>query len=109
MIEVKPKSFESLLSEAITKAKTNNDTQLISMTEEIRKVDPVRFFASARKLSMDRVFWTSTSEQFSIAGVGNAWKVEAEENRTEVIESRWQNCWMRQSSTTHIKCLELVW
>ncbi|TMN21238.1 isochorismate synthase [Lentibacillus cibarius] len=90
MIEVKLKSFESLLSKAITKAKTTEYNQLVSMTEEIHEVDPVRFFASAKTLSMDRVFWTSTSEQFSIVGVGCAWNIELEENRTETIENHWQ-------------------
>ncbi|RYG74518.1 isochorismate synthase [Lentibacillus lipolyticus] len=91
MIEVKSKSFESLLSEAITKAKTNNhNVQLISVTEEIKEMDPVHFFASSGKLAMDRVFWTSTAEQFAIAGVGSAWKMDAEENPTEIIETCWQ-------------------
>ncbi|GAA0428526.1 isochorismate synthase MenF [Lentibacillus halophilus] len=90
MIDVQTKSLETLLGEAVAQAKADNGAQLLSVTEQIKDTDPVHFFASAGNLSTDRVFWTSTSESFSMAGVGNAWEIEAEKNRTQTAERYWQ-------------------
>lgn len=90
MIEIKEELIESLLEEAIDQAKSNNKTQMISMTKEINETDPLRFFESAKRLGMDRTFWTSTSEQFYLVGVGSAFQIDANEHRFQNTEIQWE-------------------
>lgn len=91
MIDVKETSqLQSMLEKAINEAKENKTSRLTSITKKINICDPVLFFEAGKKLSMDRTFWSSTAENFQIAGVGNAFDLEAESNQMEQVEAAWK-------------------
>ncbi|WP_099160034.1 isochorismate synthase [Virgibacillus ndiopensis] len=90
MIETKQGLLESLLEQAITNARDTNKKQFISMTKEIDSVEPLYFFESAKDIKMDRTFWTSTSDQFYLVGVGSAFKIRANTDRFQVTEEQWR-------------------
>lgn len=88
MIEIKEKSLESKLDEAIQKI-DKRDTKLISITREINAIEPLHFFDNAKQLSKDRTFWASTAEQFYIVGIGKAYTISADSNRFQKTEELW--------------------
>ncbi|QKY69762.1 isochorismate synthase MenF [Lentibacillus sp. CBA3610] len=90
MIEVKETSLQSMLDKAIDEAKEKQTSQLMSITKKIHKIDPLLFFEAGKKLAVDRTFWSSTAEDFHIAGVGSAFHLKAESNRLEQAETSWQ-------------------
>src|SRR5690625_5202436 len=86
MIEMKENLVETLLDETINKAIKRNEGQLISITNKIDRIDPIIFFENAKKIGKDRIFWSSTAENFYTVGVGNAIEIQAEKDRFEVTE-----------------------
>src|SRR5699024_10387316 len=90
MIEVKETTLKSMLDKAINKAKTNDTSPLLSMTEEINEYNPLLFFEAAGQLSMNRTFWSSTAEQFYVVGVGSAYDLAANISSIEQMESNWK-------------------
>jgi len=91
MIEMKENLVETLLDQAIKMANTRNGTQLVSITNKINKIDPIVFFENAKKIRKDRIFWSSTADDFYIVGIGNAAEVIAEEDRFKVTEELLNN------------------
>ncbi|MCC2249450.1 MAG: isochorismate synthase [Bacillota bacterium] len=89
MIEVQDKQLEEILEDAISSLSINK-VQLVSITKKIQPKNPVCFFEAARQIEKDRVFWTSTNDAFSIAGVGNAYDISANENRFQHMELKWK-------------------
>src|SRR5690625_1781332 len=87
MIEIKENQIEFILSEAIRKA--SEDMQLVSITKKVNETDPLAFFEAAKHTGRDRIFWTSTAEEFYIVGVGNAYEIAAAESRFSVTENQW--------------------
>lgn len=90
MIEVKETSIRSMLDKAVNEAKTHHTSPLMSITKEISQTDPLNFFEAAKKLSMDRTFWTSTAENFCIVGVGSAFDLKAETDYMQQTEATWE-------------------
>ncbi|WP_164668288.1 isochorismate synthase [Virgibacillus doumboii] len=90
MIEIKEELLESLLDDAISQAKLTNKTKLISITKKIKKLEPLHFFESAKDLSMDRTFWTNTSETFYLVGAGSACHISAGDDRFQETERQWK-------------------
>src|SRR5690625_961656 len=86
MIEMKENLVETLLDETINKAIKRNEGQLISITNKIDRIDPIIFFENAKKLGKDRIFWSSTAENFYTVVVGNAIEIQAEKDRFEETE-----------------------
>src|SRR5699024_6417695 len=80
----------SMLDKAINKAKTNDTSPLLSMTEEINEYNQLLFFEAAGQLSMNRTFWSSTAEQFYVVGVGSAYDLAANISSIEQMESNWK-------------------
>lgn len=91
MVEIKEDQIESILREAITKVKTSEDAQLVSITKKITEADPLAFFEAAKSTEKDRIFWTSTAEDFYVVGIGNAYEMLANELRFSVTEKQWDN------------------
>ncbi|SFA91757.1 isochorismate synthase [Lentibacillus halodurans] len=90
MIEVSETSLQSMLEKAVNEAKINHTSPLMSMTKEIKKIDPILFFEAAKKSAMDRTFWSSTADNFTVVGVGSAYDLIAETNRIEQTEAVWK-------------------
>lgn len=89
MIEIKEDQIEYILKEAINKVKTNGDIQLVSVTKKISETDPLIVFETAKGTGKDRIFWTSTAEDFYIVGIGNAAEIIAKESRFSATEKQW--------------------
>lgn len=81
MIETEEITLETVLKRAVSKAKVQNRSQLVSYTKQIEQVDPIHVFEAAKELNKDRIFWTSTSDQFYIVGIGTTHELVATENR----------------------------
>ncbi|CDQ39239.1 isochorismate synthase [Virgibacillus salexigens] len=91
MIEVQEQQVEDILQDAIQRITTSGkDFQLVSITKKIQTTNPVHFFEAALRLNKERVFWTSAKESFTMTGVGNAFEMDANENRFSFIESAWE-------------------
>lgn len=86
MIEVKHNLVETLLDQAIAIAKTRNEGQLVSITNKIDDIDPVVFFENGKRIDKDRIFWSSTAEDFYIVAVGNVVEILADKDRFEETE-----------------------
>lgn len=90
MIEIK-EQVETLLEEAIQRLRTSgNDMQLVSFTKQITKADPLHFFEAAKYMDKDRTFWTSTTDDFYLVGVGNACEIIATDSRYKETEDKWK-------------------
>ncbi|MFC3041425.1 isochorismate synthase MenF [Virgibacillus xinjiangensis] len=91
MIGIKDKTTEELLQRAIQSLDPNKyNSRLVSITEEINDTDPMEFFEAAKVAGKDRVFWTSTEDEFILVGAGNAWEIAAEQDRIESTEEQWE-------------------
>src|SRR5699024_7474915 len=64
MIEMKEDQIEFLLSKAIDQVKTNGEIQLVSFTKQVNRIDPLVFFEAAKMLEKNRIFWSSTADDF---------------------------------------------
>lgn len=81
MIKTEETTLESVLKRAYSKANNQNRPQFVSYTKQIEQIDPINVFEAAKRLNKERMFWTSTSEQFYIVGIGKAYELIAMENR----------------------------
>ncbi|WP_188453989.1 isochorismate synthase [Virgibacillus oceani] len=90
MIETKQGLLESLLEQAIEKAKYSSKNQFVSMTKEIDNIEPLHFFEAAKDLKLDRTFWTSTSDQFYLVGIGSAFHIKGRNDRFQATEEQWR-------------------
>lgn len=86
MIKAKENLVEKLLDQVVKMANTRNEDQLVSITNKIDKIDPIVFFENAKEIGKDRIFWSSTAEDFYIVGIGNATEIQAEKDRFEETE-----------------------
>lgn len=89
MVEIKESLLEALLEEAINEANIRQSSQMVSMTEKIDEMNPIDYFEAAKVLDQDRVFWSSTAEDFYIVGVGNSFEICANESRFQETERQW--------------------
>jgi menaquinone-specific isochorismate synthase len=90
MIEIK-EQVETLLDTAIQQLQSDDDVRLVSITKKITEADPLRFFEAAKNKNKDRTFWTSTTEDFYLVGIGNAYQMIATESRYNITEEKWNN------------------
>lgn len=88
MIETKEALLESVLETAITRARIKNGVQLVSFTKNILETSPLIFF-EAGKTFKNRTFWTSTSEDFYLVGIGSVYQIKANKNRFQKTEDQW--------------------
>ncbi|OZU88543.1 isochorismate synthase [Virgibacillus indicus] len=91
MIEIKEDQLEHILDRAIQSISSDDVLQLVSITKSINKTDPLTFFDGVKTLKKDRIFWTSTTDEFCLAGVGSAYEISADEARFEITEDRWNS------------------
>ncbi|HLR81216.1 MAG TPA: isochorismate synthase [Bacillota bacterium] len=90
MIETKDGRLQSLIGKAMRQLTSHdNNRQLVSMTKKIKSQDPLHFFLAAKQLNMDRTFWTSSTEDFFLVGVGSVYEIVADDNRYEQTKSKW--------------------
>lgn len=90
MIDVKENMLETTLYQAVNKAKIQNTNQLVSVTQKIDIIDPIHFFETAKQLNKDRIFWSSTADDFYLIGIGHAINIVADESRFTSTAAQWQ-------------------
>lgn len=90
MIETKDGRLKTLVEETVRRLTLRNDDhQLVSMTKKINEQNPLQFFAAAKQLNMDRTFWSSSTKDFVLVGVGNVYEIAADRNRYEQTKKKW--------------------
>lgn len=90
MIELKERELEALLDQAIKRVASGENFQLVSITKKVKHTDPLHFFEAAKYMNKDRVYWTSTVDEFTIAGVGNVHEITANHDRFRMTEEAWE-------------------
>ncbi|MDC3418285.1 isochorismate synthase [Aquibacillus salsiterrae] len=90
MIQTEVKGLEEALNHAIAVAKQKKKPQLLSFTYSVEKIDPVLFFENGQTIDVNRIFWTSTTDEFCIAGIGEAYTLVSNERRFDSIEQSWK-------------------
>ncbi|WP_163971531.1 isochorismate synthase [Oceanobacillus halotolerans] len=91
MIEVQEQTMEHIFQDAINQIGAQDDIQLVAITKKIDAIEPVQFFANAKQLGNNRMFWTSPKDHFTLASVGNAYDIIAEEAVFDMTEDKWTN------------------
>ncbi|MFS0674394.1 isochorismate synthase [Ornithinibacillus sp. 179-J 7C1 HS] len=86
MIEIKEDTLESTLIKAI-QGLNPSETKLVSYTKKIANVDPLLFFEAGKYLHMNRSFWKSTIDQFTLVGIGTAYSIR--EEHSNLLKERW--------------------
>ncbi|GAB3800623.1 isochorismate synthase [Virgibacillus kimchii] len=90
MIELNERELEALLDQAIKRVASGENFQLVSITKKVKHTDPLHFFEAAKYMNKDRVYWTSTVDEFTIAGVGNVHEITANHDRFRMTEEAWE-------------------
>ncbi len=90
MLHIKVPQIDEIVEGAINKATDEKKPQLISFVNEIEYTDAFTFLDRSQKIDRHRLFWKSADEDFTMAGVGAAYKmIAAHPNRFRKIESTW--------------------
>ncbi|MFC4387182.1 isochorismate synthase MenF [Gracilibacillus marinus] len=89
MIETKGRDIEGVLQTAQKQLNKTTPT-LVSITEHISKVDLLSFFAMGKELGMNRTFWSDSSQQQFLVGIGETYTLQAKEHTYEMIQTEWQ-------------------
>ncbi|MEI3605453.1 isochorismate synthase [Pseudogracilibacillus sp. SE30717A] len=90
MIELKEMTLESFLYNIQSKLTHKETKQLISWTSKINPVDLLTVFESANKSNLDRIFWTNSSNDFALVGVGSVHKLISEQQSFDQLENEWK-------------------
>src|SRR5699024_10063337 len=90
MIELKEMTLATFLYKAIEIAKEKGTEQLVSWTIEIEPLDVLSAFASAKQLNKNRIFWTNSTNDFTLFGLGTIHRLTAEDNRFERLDEAWK-------------------
>lgn len=75
MIEVKEETIESTLRKVIQDL-LPSESRLVSFTKRINYIDPLHFFEASTNLHMNRSFWKSTLDKFTLVGIGTAYAIQ---------------------------------
>ncbi|KAB8131469.1 isochorismate synthase [Gracilibacillus oryzae] len=95
MIETKGTNIEGALQAALEQVKQTTSPTLVSITEQINKVDILSFFHAGKKLVKNRSFWSNADRDILFIGVGNAYTIKATENSYDVTKAEWNNLMKR--------------
>lgn len=88
MIEAKEETLESTLMKVIQSLKPS-ESKLISFTKKIESFDPLRYFEAGLHLHMNRTFWMSTIDNFTVVGIGNAYSIKQNKADLQSLQEKW--------------------
>ena len=91
MINMKEMTLKHILYEVQEAAMSLQTEQLVSWTKEISKTNLLHVFALAKQMNKDRTFWTNSTNDFSLVGIGSTHKLIAYKNRYHQIEQEWND------------------
>ncbi len=90
MIELKEETLSSFLYNLQSKRTHTKPNQLISWTSKINPVDLIAVFDGAKNSNHDRIYWTNSSKNFALVGVGSVHKIISEQQCFEQLETEWE-------------------
>lgn len=92
MIEIKETQLESLLDRTIDELKHSKDSfRIFSMTKAVDNRDALDFFQAAKVLQDQRIFWSSTIDQFYMVGIGQVHCLKSEDNTIGGLQKAWDD------------------
>ena len=94
MIDTKAETLTSFLYEAKANAEHKQVPQLLSWTKRIDLLNIMDVFRRAKQTNQNRFFWMNHTNDFAIAGVGEAERIETADNsanRFSIMEAKWQH------------------
>src|SRR5699024_11799586 len=91
MINMKEMTLKHILYEVQEAAMSLQTEQLARLTKEISKTNLLHVFALAKQMNKDRTFWTNSTNDFSLVGIGSNYKLFAYKNRYHQIEHEWNH------------------
>lgn len=89
MMELKEMTLTSFLYKAKEIAQKRNVQQLVSWTRQIQAISLLDAFAAVEETEEDRLFWSDSSQDFMLLGIGSAQKITATEDRFKTLEKTW--------------------
>src|SRR5690625_2844456 len=90
MMKMKEKTLQSILYKAKEVAESTRTKQFISWTEEIKPLSILHAFSTTENERLDRLFWSNSTRDFVLFGIGSAEKIIAtEDDRFNVLEEKW--------------------
>lgn len=84
-------TYNEKLYKAISNIENIDSPHLVSVTTKISPSDPFSFYHAGKNYQGERVFWTSTEQDFTLAGVGSAYTFEADKQRFATTERAWKS------------------
>ncbi|GAA0293399.1 menaquinone-specific isochorismate synthase [Gracilibacillus halotolerans] len=90
MIKTKDNTIEDSLNTARERAKTNNASAFVSITEPIDKVNPVHFFQAGKWLDKSRIFWSVPDRSLYYVGIGEAVSYQESINAYQKLKHHWK-------------------
>jgi menaquinone-specific isochorismate synthase len=88
MVEVKEETIRSTLDKVIRNLHSS-ESKLVSFTKKMDSINPLHFFEAGLHLHMERSFWMSTLDNFTLVGLGNAFTITAESGVTG-LDRTWE-------------------
>lgn len=86
MIEVKEETLEATLRKVIQDL-LPSESRLVGFTKKIKYIDPLLFFEAGTYLHMNRSFWKSTIDKFTLVGIGTAYAIQ--EHHSHQLKEKW--------------------
>lgn len=83
--------FTGWLEKGVVEARQRGASLLVSYSQPVAPVATLQFFEKARQLDLAASFWERAEDNFSLAGAGAAFTLEANNpDRFETVEKEWQ-------------------
>lgn len=82
-------TFTSFINDAIKKAISNGEPQLISWTKKIEPLSLIDAFDRTESFNENRIFWSNSEQNFMLFGFGTAKEIVATDDRFKQLEKEW--------------------
>ncbi len=86
-------NIHSLIEAGVYRARRLDRPILVSLVRPVPAADPLAFFARQSSRVADRLFWSSPTEGYALAGSGAAWTLDvAGSQRFAAAAAAWREC-----------------
>lgn len=92
---IESQQLKPLLDKIIHTLRNSKEAyRILSVTKEIPEHCPLAFFQAAENMGMQRMFWSTAADQFSMVGIGTAFCLDAKDADTASLQYAWENALM---------------
>lgn len=77
------------LYRSIATIDSSQSSQLVSVTTEIEEVKPLAFYQAGNTFKGERFYWSSADRSFTLVGIGEACKIESNEEGFQLTQKQW--------------------